>query len=154
MWPPKFHWVPTVEEAADRINLPHEDFPDRVIRTREMIEWVSSGLIPGSLGYTITQDLIRQIHSHIMSEFDWRGKYRAADVRVGAYRAPRAWKVPDLMAGTHPIVIANILDLQRWYLNFEEIHPFRDGNGRVGGVIISAISHALEPEKGYLVSGV
>ena len=32
-------------------------------------------------------------------------------------------------------------NLRHWYFDFETIHPFVDGNGRVGGIIIAAATH-------------
>ena len=39
--------------------------------------------------------------------------------------------------------ITNIESLLIWYYRFEQIHPFQDGNGRVGGIVVAAISQAL-----------
>ena len=33
--------------------------------------------------------------------------------------------------------------LEKWYFDFETIHPYIDGNGRAGGVIIAGLSFHL-----------
>ena len=38
MWPPQFRWVATLDEAADAINRPHEDYPVRVVRTADCLQ--------------------------------------------------------------------------------------------------------------------
>ena len=66
------------------------------------------------------------------------GHYRTFGVRVGAYLPPPATEVPNLMRAylqwwneqAHewsPIISSSIL-----HYHFEEIHPFGDGNGRMG----------------------
>lgn len=66
------------------------------------------------------------------------GKYRKIEVRVGNYLPPRSKEMPRLMkeliawwntgsAKWSPIISSAIL-----HYRFEAIHPFGDGNGRVG----------------------
>ena len=66
------------------------------------------------------------------------GRYRTFGVRVGMYVPPTASEVPGLMRGYldwwnqkssewSPVISSAIL-----HYRFEEIHPFGDGNGRMG----------------------
>lgn len=46
--------------------------------------------------------------------------------------------------------IADIDILREWYIDFQTVHPFPDGNGRTGGIIVAAYSHQMHPLKGWL----
>ena len=85
---------------------------------------------------TLRQDLIHQI-----------GKYRTVQVFVGGSIPPKASDVPKEMARLlkgysinkkklHPLVLASY-----FHTEFEKIHPFVDGNGRVGRLLINFILH-------------
>lgn len=65
------------------------------------------------------------------------GRYRdlsRVNVRVGLRVAPKAWRVPGLMSEW----IENIqhTDPLASHVEFEKIHPFADGNGRVGRMLL------------------
>jgi Fic family protein len=77
------------------------------------------------------------ISSQVMDQGE-AGKYRSFGVRVGAYLPPPANEVPRLMKEYlewwnqkaqqfSPVISSAIL-----HYHFEEIHPFGDGNGRMG----------------------
>jgi Fic family protein len=81
--------------------------------------------------------LLHNIHKDIAGRFRHRGEY----VRVGPHIAPPPEEVPRLIkqllqnysgASGHPLdrVI-------HYHLEFERIHPFCDGNGRVGRAILN-----------------
>lgn len=81
--------------------------------------------------------LHRIIASHVMDQGE-AGRYRTFGVRVGYYVPPPASEVPDLMKSYlewwnqkatewSPVISSAIL-----HYHFEEIHPFGDGNGRMG----------------------
>lgn len=77
----------------------------------------------------------------------YSGKYRKVQVFVGGSIPPSAEKVPNLIASLlrwysvnknklHPLVLATY-----FHIEFERIHPFVDGNGRVGRLIMNFILH-------------
>jgi Fic family protein len=39
--------------------------------------------------------------------------------------------------------VNNEEELVWWYMLFETIHPFQDGNGRVGGIVVAIMSYSL-----------
>ena len=149
-WVPKFRWVNSVEAVADLINLPHEDYPARVQDTIEQITNLQE--IYKSFPVPISKYLLWSIHADIFSEAPWAGDWRKVDVIVGNFRPPSWYFIEEDMK--HFIAdsqyITDIGNLYTWYHNFETIHPFRDGNGRVGGIIVAVISHLIDPKNGWL----
>ena len=85
---------------------------------------------------TLREDLVSQV-----------GKYRKVQVFVGRAIPPKASDVPKKMASLlrwysinkkklHPLVLASY-----FHTEFEKIHPFVDGNGRVGRLLMNFILH-------------
>lgn len=89
----------------------------------------------------------------IPSQVEWLGRlvepvtnqrgFREYGVTVGDHIPPPAREVPRL--------VAQLVDLgwpeltpDQWYLEFERIHPFADGNGRVGKILHNWLSGTLE----------
>ena len=71
------------------------------------------------------------------------GAYRSHNVRVGYYIAPEYFAVPGLMQEFMQFLqrqdISPTVKAGWAHAWFEHIHPFADGNGRVGRAIVSAI---------------
>jgi fido (protein-threonine AMPylation protein) len=142
---PKFEWVQglnqadTFTEVASKINKPHEDYPDRVNQTL------------GALDTLFEFDLIssfeaRQIHSLIFPGQSWSGKWREVEVKIGNDNPPPHFMVPSLIKKIFPAIRLRDYETQKvnylieWYRKFQIIHPFENGNGRVGGVIVAVLS--------------
>lgn len=95
----------------------------------------------------VTQNLLLQWHKDIFGETkqDIAGKFRDYLVRVGPYLAPDWQNVKYLMKKLiefinkegkkmNPVELAG-----RAHYKFESIHPFGDGNGRVGRLLMNFI---------------
>jgi len=93
----------------------------------------------------ITESLLLNWHREIFSETkpDMSGKYRDYLVRVGDYVAPDWQDVKDLIRGLVRFINqdkSNPVNLSaRAHFRFESIHPFGDGNGRIGRLLMNQI---------------
>ena len=69
------------------------------------------------------------------------GKLRQCSVRVGGYIAPDYLEVPDRLSAW--VWWGELTHTQGWeeirwaHILFEKIHPFEDGNGRVGRMLMN-----------------
>lgn len=100
-----------------------------------------------NLNEELNHELIVKIHSNLMENIDPRRGYRKEDVHV--FRAhfeatPFPYVLTDMnlllkwynenKKKLHPIVLATI-----FHHKFEKIHPFMDGNGRAGRMLLNYI---------------
>lgn len=90
---------------------------------------------------SIGTSLVKNIHKILMSGIrDDAGNYRYTPVRITGTFVPTAnyLKVPDLMEKLFSYKKPNdILEFtSRFHADFEKIHPFGDGNGRTGRLIL------------------
>ena len=96
----------------------------------------------------ITEDYIKAIHKIILNGIidDWAGKYRQTLVFIRGtdFEFPQAQEILRLMSNfikwlnsqqeEHPVRVASLA-----HLKFESVHPFIDGNGRVGRLLMNLI---------------
>lgn len=70
---------------------------------------------------------------------DIAGKLRTLNVRVGRWVAPDASLVGQLLNSwfSNYAQIDEEEGIKRGHIAFEQIHPFEDGNGRVGRIIMN-----------------
>jgi Fic family protein len=100
----------------------------------------------------LTLDRMRLIHRMLMANINEEiaGRFRLAGeyVRVGTHIAPAPENVEPMLAemlvrfasdlGVHPVE-----RLARAHLTFENSHPFVDGNGRIGRVVLNYMLYQL-----------
>lgn len=157
-WNPIFEWVQTVEEAADHINKPHEDYPKYVSMTDFMLrpspgatETLKKLFLEMGLLASPSTRTILSIHRSVFQDKSFAGKFRMVDVQVGQHIAPHFEDVSlfiERLIQNQPY-LKTVEDLVDWYHDFETIHPFQDGNGRTGGILVASMSQIMHPEKGY-----
>ena len=97
-------------------------------------------------GNKINEDLMLKLHSILMNGIrEDAGFYRRHGVRIVGSNVPTSnyVKVPFLMIELEKSINGlpkdKIKQIANIHSNFEKIHPFGDGNGRVGRLIISAM---------------
>jgi len=122
---------------------------DRFVTQREIFEAknlarVVSYIDTRAKEQELTLSVILSLHKMLISNIrdDVAGRFRKDNeyVRVGSHIAPAPTEVTERLekmlaeynAGSHENIIKRIA---RLHLAFEHIHPFVDGNGRIGRVI-------------------
>ncbi len=91
----------------------------------------------------VTMDLILDLHKMLLGNIaeDIAGRFRSPGeyVRVGTYIAPAPEEVlsriQDLLHSYEASEESMVKRLAAFHLGFEHIHPFCDGNGRIGRVL-------------------
>ena len=152
LWQPTFEWLQDAEAVADRINSFHEDYPFRVGHTLEVLQSFAEG---STVSFAIPNTLLLDIHRYVFQDQDYAGRWRTGGVRVGSHTPPPSSALPALMWQFEQAhgTVGTIGALEDWYFDFETIHPFEDGNGRVGGIMAAAWSHRMVPDKGWYTVG-
>jgi len=125
------------------------DLPENYVEQSNLIEGVTDlAEIPKSIRAWkflssiefLTKEIILDVHKIIMEgliHHTLAGKYRPYNVVVGGRSCPSFLLVPGLMGEW-------ILNMRHWqdlspklnHVSFEVIHPFVDGNGRVGRLLM------------------
>lgn len=119
----------SVREVFEAKNLAHVI---NYIRTKSQAKEIDREIV-----LLLHQMLIGGIREEIAGRFRNKGEY----VRVGTYIAPAPEHVEIMIAAVLSEYESDhdsyFLDkMAKFHLNFENIHPFCDGNGRIGRVLI------------------
>lgn len=130
------------------------DAPEDVTETSNYVRAMYHGIKRIGEGFPVCGRLIREIHEILLSSGHGNtkmpGQFRRSQNWIGGsrpgtavYVPPPQDKVPDLMANFESFINDENLamsDLVRAgiaHAQFESIHPFLDGNGRVGRLLIT-----------------
>ncbi len=133
---------------------------DRYIGERELFEAknlarVMSYIEPKSHERPLDKDMMLLLHTMLMTNIrdSIAGRFRNADewVRVGSYIAPNPIEIDALLTAMLSAYSANTQEhivsrIAAFHLTFERIHPFVDGNGRIG----RALNNYLLLREGYV----
>lgn len=136
--------------------LPSAPFDD-VVEVSNYVAALEHGLRRLREGFPLSNRLLREIHAQLLA----RG--RGADKQPGEFRRSQNWiggtrpgnarfvpppptHVEDCMASLErflhaPDVPGTLIKAALAHVQFETIHPFLDGNGRVGRLLIALILH-------------
>lgn len=134
-------------EETDKILLQIE--LDRYITEREIFEaknlarvvsYIETKAKEQELNFDIILSLHKMLISNIRDEI--AGRFRVKDewVRVGTYVAPNPLEIEERLQKVLTEYNSNSMEsiikrIAKFHLGFEYVHPFVDGNGRIGRVL-------------------
>ena len=107
----------------------------------------------------VTPEWICRLHKDVAGQLfpEWAGRFRDVNVQVGSHTPPQFYEVPvyvrlycddlntrfsHIIKGKDAEDIAGLLAWADW--RFQWIHPFKDFNGRIGRILLSAILFKLK----------
>ena len=147
----------TQSSLADLMLFEMEEAPgvpiDDVVEVSNYVRAMEHGLRRLREGFPLSNRLIREIHAELLSRGrgsdKWPGEFRRSQNWIGGNRPGNAYYVPPPHTAVQDCMgdLEKFLHDQDTYLpslvkaglshaQFETIHPFLDGNGRVGRLLI------------------
>ena len=131
---------------TNTIGLSEATLPvDDIVETANHFKCID--LIIDNANYALSEAFIKQLHAVLKggtsdSRRDWFtvGDYKKLPNEVGGMQttAPEhvSAEIKELLAEYNSLPIKTFDDLLEFHYRFERIHPFQDGNGRVGRLIL------------------
>lgn len=89
--------------------------------------------------------LIRQLGATVEPDKNDPGRFRQVPVFVGDHEGAPWKEVPRLIEAL--CKQAEVLGPTEFFREFEIIHPFVDGNGRVGSLLFNLLNGSLAPDR-------
>jgi cell filamentation protein len=96
---------------------------------------------------------VRVLHRHLFGDvYSWAGEYRTTELLRGgqgfAWRATIASRMTVMHDNVRAVIAAGgdydgprlAYELARLYADFNQIHPFREGNGRTGALLLHGVT--------------
>ena len=96
---------------------------------------------------------MRALHQHVFADvYPWAGRLRITELRRGetvfAWQADLADAVADLDARARAVpgqlpagdTARLAFEFARWYADYNQVHPFREGNGRTGTLLLHTLA--------------
>ncbi|MBI3049219.1 MAG: Fic family protein [Acidobacteria bacterium] len=128
---------------------------DDVIEVSNYVRALEHGLRRLRGGFPLSNRLIREVHEILLSRGRGAGKspgeFRRSQNWIGGTRPgnarfvpPSPHQVPNAMSALEKFVHdakapPTLLKAALWHVQFETIHPFLDGNGRVGRLMVTLL---------------
>jgi Fic family protein len=150
----------TQSSLSDLLLFEMEEAPgvplDDVSEVSNYVAALDYGLGRVAAGFPVSSRLIREMHQKLLSSGRGAGRqpgeFRRSQNWIGGARAeeavfipPPADAVPDCMAALErflhdePERTSTVVKAALAHVQFEAIHPFLDGNGRVGRILITLL---------------
>jgi len=96
---------------------------------------------------------VRALHQHVFADvYSWAGRLRVTELRraetVFAWQADLADAAAELDARARAIpaelqagdTARLAFEFARWYADYNQVHPFREGNGRTGTLLLHTLA--------------
>lgn len=125
---------------------------------------IDTGELLFDKGLSVDSAMIKAMHKSLMeyakNDGATPGRFRDVDVGVGSYIAPGFQYVEGLMDDLEEYIdskdniVPVVVKIAVIHAQFERIHPFRDGNGRIGRLLISFLlkEYGLTSNVSYFIS--
>lgn len=132
---------------------------DDVVEVSNYVAALEHGMARLGEGFPLCNRLLREMHSHLMARGRGSdklpGEFRRSQNWIGGTRPGNAYFVPPPPLEVEPCMAALehylhdedsdqpvLLKAALAHVQFETIHPFLDGNGRLGRLLIALMLHA------------